>query len=108
MRTKSPRHASKPADSDGRAQTYPDIAHKTFADIGGAFDELFEDPEVPTDPGLVVDRLVELVDMKPGTRPFRSVVGFDFGVNALNATVEPHEAQLVDAMGIKEFVTLCT
>ncbi len=100
--------APKPADSDGRAQTYPDVAHKTFADIGGAFDELFEDPEVPTDPGLVVDRLVELVDMKPGTRPFRSVVGFDFGVNALNATVEPHDAQLVDAMGIKEFVTLRT
>ena len=63
--------------------------------------------EVDTDPSLVVDRFVELVDMAPGMRPFRSVVGFDFGVvNSMNDAAEPLYGQLWEAMGIADVTTL--
>ncbi len=44
--------------------------------------------------------------MKPGTRPFRSVVGVDFGVRELNASVAPHETALLENLGLTSFATL--
>jgi hypothetical protein len=70
------------------------------------FEGIFSDPETPTDPALVVDRLVELIEMKPGFRPFRSVVGIDVGVRERNAAIEPYDAALLEAMGLTSFVTL--
>lgn len=96
----------RPEDTEGRAETYPAVAHQTFEEMGSAFEGLFKDPETPTDPGLVVDRIIELTEMNAGTRPFRSVVGVDFGVRELNASVEPHEAALLEAMGLTSFATL--
>ncbi len=95
-----------PADTDGRAGGYPEIVHQTLAGMGAMFDGLFNDPATPTDPQLVVDRLLELVAMRPGTRPFRSVVGVDFGVGARNAAVEPFDAGLLQAAGLTDFATL--
>ncbi|MDE3155822.1 MAG: SDR family NAD(P)-dependent oxidoreductase [Acidobacteriota bacterium] len=95
-----------PADADGRAGSYPPVVHETFAAIGGMFEGLFHDPGAPTDPGLVVDRLVELIDMPAGSRPFRSVVGVDFGVRARNAAVEPHDAAVLEAAGLTSFARL--
>lgn len=55
-----------------------------------AFEELFEGDEVNTEQSLVVDTFVELVDTAPGTRPFRSLVGFDFGVvGPMNEAADP-------------------
>ena len=96
----------RPADADGRAQTYPAVAHETFESMGGAFEGLFNDPEVPTDPSMVVDRMIELVEMDRGTRPFRNPVGVDFGTRERNAQSEPHDAALLEAMGITDFATL--
>jgi NAD(P)-dependent dehydrogenase (short-subunit alcohol dehydrogenase family) len=95
-----------PEDTEGRAETYPAVAHHTFDEMGRAFEGLFKDPETPTDPGLVVDRIIELTKMDAGTRPFRSVVGVDFGVRELNASVEPQEATLLEALGLTSFTTL--
>ncbi|MCY2959000.1 MAG: SDR family oxidoreductase [Planctomycetota bacterium] len=95
-----------PADLDGRGKAYPAVVHQTLEGMGGAFEGLFQDPAVPTDPKLVVDRLVELVEMRAGTRPFRSVVGVDFGVRDLNAGAERQEEGAVDAMGLRAFATL--
>ena len=95
-----------PEDRDGRVATYPEAAHQAFAGLGAAFEGIFKDPAAPTDPTLVVDRMIELTEMTPGTRPFRSVVGIDFGVRELNASVEPHEAALMDAMGLTAFATI--
>lgn len=96
-----------PADEDGRASTYPAGLHQTFEGMGAAFNEMFEGDEVDTDPDRVVDRFVELVDMAPGTRPFRSLVGFDFGVVApLNEAAEPLYGQLLEGMGMAEVATL--
>jgi hypothetical protein len=74
--------------------------------MGSKFDAIFSDPKMPTDPGLVVARIAELVEMDAGTRPFRNVVGVDFGTRELNASVEPHEAALMEAMGMTSFTTL--
>jgi hypothetical protein len=54
-----------------------------------------------------VDTFVQLANMAPGTRPFRSVVGFDFGVvGPMNDAVEPLYAQLLEAMGMAEVSTM--
>ena len=94
------------ADVEGRVDTYPAVARETFEGMNGAFDAMFEDPETPTDPQAVVDCIVELTNMKPGTRPFRSVVGVDFGVEDRNAAVEPFDAGVLEAFGMTAFATL--
>lgn len=97
---------SRPEDAEGRANSYPETAHRAFEQMGSAFEELFKDPETPTDPALVADHIVELVGRKAGTSPFRSVIGVDFGVGQLNARREPHEAGLLESLGLTRFGTL--
>jgi NAD(P)-dependent dehydrogenase (short-subunit alcohol dehydrogenase family) len=99
--------APAPADADGRAAAYPAALHEAFEGMGAAFEEMFASPEVNTDPELVVDTFIELADMAPGTRPFRSVVGFDFGVvGPMNAAVEPFYGEVLEAMGMAEVSTI--
>ncbi len=96
----------RPDDTSGRAGSYPAAAQQAFEHMGSAFETIFADPSMPTQPGLVVDRIAELIGMNAGTRPFRSVVGVDFGVRELNASVEPHENALMGAMGLESFAAL--
>lgn len=96
----------RPDDNSGRTGDYPAAAQQAFEQMGSAFDAIFADASMPTQPGLVVDRISELIEMNAGTRPFRSVVGVDFGVRELNASVEPHENALMGAMGLASFATL--
>lgn len=100
--------APAPEDREGRIGTYPEVVRQTLEGLGEAFQGMFDDPEVPTDPSLVVDRFVELVEMEPGTRPFRSPVGVDLGVSHRNADDEKHEPPLLEAFGMTEFATLRT
>ena len=95
-----------PVDAEGRAASYPATVHETFAAMGGMFEGLFKSPDVPTDPALVVHRLVELVEMPAGTRPFRSVVGVDLGVRARNDAVEPFDIGVLEGAGMTAFATL--
>ena len=67
---------------------------------------MFNDPETPTDPGLVVDRMIALTEMNAGTRPFRSVVGVDVGVQERNAAAEPFDAAVLEVFGMTSFATL--
>lgn len=97
-----------PKDEDGRGKTYPDGIHQFFENMGAAFEGMFNDPEVPTDPIDVVNRFVELSDLAPGTRPFRSVVGVDIGVRDRNASDEAHDGPFIQAMGMEEIVKLRT
>ncbi len=98
----------RPKDEENRAGSYPEAAQQTFDSMGAAFEGMFSDPEVPTDPGDVVNRFVELIDMAPGTRPFRSVVGVDMGVTERNATDEAHDGPFLQMMGLEDFVQLQT
>ena len=95
-----------PADADGYGTTYPPVAHETLAGFGAAFQGMFDDPDVPTDPALVVDAIADLVAMTPGTRPLRTVVGVDLGVRERNAVLEPHDAGVLEALGMTGFATL--
>ena len=96
----------QPADADGRAATYPAALHETFAAMGAAFDEMFGDPEVPTDPQMVVDETIALCEMTPGTRPLRTVVGVNFGVDGMNEAATGFEAGVLEAFGMTEVTTL--
>lgn len=96
----------RPADREGRSATYPAVAHATFENLGQAFEAMFADPETPTDPAMVVERIVELIAMPAGSRPFRSVVGVDVGVAARNAAAEPFDAAVLEAFGMTDFATL--
>jgi hypothetical protein len=90
-----------------RAATYSKALHQAAEGMGAAFEQVFEGDEVNTDPSLVVDTIVELAGMARGTRPFRSVVGFDFGVvGPMNEAAEPLYGQLYEAMGLAEVVTI--
>lgn len=95
-----------PADADGCGATYPPVVHETLAGFGAAFQGMFDDPDVPTDPALVVDAIADLVAMAPGTRPLRTVVGVDLGVRERNAAIETHDAGVLEALGMTGFATL--
>ncbi|PAP75454.1 SDR family oxidoreductase [Rubrivirga marina] len=97
-----------PADADGRAATYPDTVAGAFGAMGAEFQAMLARPDTPTDPALVVEAVTELLAMAPGTRPFRTVVGLDFGVRARNESDAPHDAALAEAFGMTELATLAT
>lgn len=84
------------------------MARQTFDGLGNAFQGMFDDPSVPTDPDMVVDCYLELVEMEPGTRPFRSAVGLDLGVTERNEDDAKHDGPLMEAFEMVEFTTLKT
>jgi NAD(P)-dependent dehydrogenase (short-subunit alcohol dehydrogenase family) len=96
----------RPADAEGRVGTYPAVAHEAFENVGKAFEGMFNDPNTPTDPEMVVEQIIALTDMRAGRRPFRSVVGVDVGVGERNTAVEPFDAAVLEAFGLTSFATL--
>jgi NAD(P)-dependent dehydrogenase (short-subunit alcohol dehydrogenase family) len=98
----------KPEDGDGRGKTYPDVAHQTLEGMSGGFEGMFADPDTPTDPSVVVDSIIGLIEMPAGTRPLRTVLGVDFGVRDLNAAAEPIETAAIEALGLTPFATLAS
>lgn len=64
------------------------------------FMQLFEDENAPTDPMEVVRAFEELIDAPNGTRPLRTIVGLDFGSQAINDAVEPIRKTILDSMEI--------
>lgn len=99
-------NSPRPADADNRVATYPAIAHAALESLDHAFEGMFNDPQTPTDPGMVVEQIIALIDAGAGTRAFRSVVGVDVGVRERNAAVEPFDAGVLAAFGMTEFATL--
>jgi NAD(P)-dependent dehydrogenase (short-subunit alcohol dehydrogenase family) len=95
-----------PEDADDRTATYPAVVHETFEGMGAAFQGFFIDPDVPTDPAIVVDAIADLIAMEPGTRPFRTCLGMDLGVRHRNSVLDPLDAGLLESMGMAEFATL--
>lgn len=95
-----------PADEESRAAAYPQASHETFAGMAAAFEGMFNDPAVPTDPDDVVHRFVQLIDMPHGARPFRSVVGVDLGIGERNASDEAHDPPFLEMLGLDGFAAL--
>lgn len=63
----------------------------------------YDDPELPTDPMIVVKDFERLIKMAPGTRPMRTVSGLDWGVIALNEATEPFRVGGLEGMGISDW-----
>ncbi|NDY96896.1 SDR family NAD(P)-dependent oxidoreductase [Wenzhouxiangella limi] len=96
----------QPADADQRVADYPEVARTAYKSVGDAFDGMFNDPDTPTDPAMVVTEIIALIDTPAGRRPFRTVVGVDVGVRERNAAVEPFDRDVLEAFGMTEFSTL--
>lgn len=92
--------ARRPADMDREAE-YGEVAG-LMDQLAGAFEELFADPAVPTDPSLVADAIVRLVEAPHGERPVRTVVGADLGVEALNEAVEPFRTGVLATLDMSD------
>lgn len=86
----------QPADS-GRAQEYGEIAK-----LPGAFvqflSEVFSSAEAP-DSHDVAKELVKLIATPAGQRPDRVIVGAGYGADAVNAAVQPIQAQMISGIG---------
>jgi NAD(P)-dependent dehydrogenase (short-subunit alcohol dehydrogenase family) len=85
-----------------RAAAYPHVAAfgEQFTNI---VTEAFENEDAPTDPMLVVETFERLIDMPIGKRPLRTIVGLDFGLQAVNDAVEPIRLKALESMGLSEW-----
>lgn len=90
-----------PAD-DERVEAYGEKGREVYDTVMAALEGVIEDADAPSDPALVVDTLVELVEAEPGERPFRSVVGVDFGTRGINEDLEPHRQGVLGGLGMPE------
>jgi NAD(P)-dependent dehydrogenase (short-subunit alcohol dehydrogenase family) len=64
------------------------------------FSEFFSSPSAP-DTREVAAGILRLVQLPPGTRPFRTVCGVDFGANALNQLIAPFQAAVLRELGLE-------
>ena len=68
--------------------------------FGEAIQQIFENPEAPSDPMMIVKTFEDLINAAPGGRPIRSMVGLDFGAGAINEAVEPIRKQILEGLNI--------
>lgn len=73
-----------------------------FAGFQGQVQSAFENAEAPTDPMLVVQSFETLMNLPNGSRPIRTMVGLDFGLQALNDATEPIRKGVLASMGLAE------
>jgi len=64
------------------------------------FSDFFSSPSAP-DTREVADGILRLVQLPPGTRPFRTVCGVDFGANELNRLIAPLQAEVLRELGLE-------
>lgn len=51
---------------------------------------------------LVVKAFEKLIDLPSGSRPLRTMVGLDFGLQELNDSVEPIRKKVLESMGLAD------
>jgi len=90
----------EPADAES-AKAYSHVTGY-FSGFGENVEAMFKDPDAPTDPQIVVDDFIALIDAAPGKRPLRTVSGVDFGVRHINGLLEPVRVAAVEEMGLAE------
>lgn len=71
-------------------------------DMSERFYRVFDDPSAPTDPAEVAAAIMRLIDTPAGERPFRTVVGIDFGMEELNRKTEPYYDGVLETYGVPE------
>lgn len=94
-----------PLDMD-RASAYRHL-DGVRAEIQGRFARMLSDPAAPTDPQLVADAILDLIETPAGERPLRTVVGLDFdAVRDLNAATEPYRMRALEFLGVERLADL--
>lgn len=88
-----------PAASEEIASAYSHVG-EFFEGFGQQVEEMFENPEAPTDPMIVVKIFEDLINSPNGSRPLRTIAGLDFGFQALNDAVEPIRKASLASMGL--------
>ncbi len=73
-----------------------------FAGFQGQVQSAFENAEAPTDPMLVVQSFETLMNLPNGSRPIRTMVGLDSGLQAPNDATEPIRKGVLASMGLAE------
>ena len=68
--------------------------------IRSVYQQMFADAAAPTDPEMVVDAIVELIDTPAGERPLRTTIGIEMGTVAINEAVAPIQAGVLTALGM--------
>ncbi|TXE03727.1 SDR family oxidoreductase [Algoriphagus aquimarinus] len=63
----------------------------------------FADPNAPTDPIIIVEAFENLINMPNGSRPLRTMVGLNFGLQAVNEVTEPIRQGLLQAFEISDW-----
>jgi NAD(P)-dependent dehydrogenase (short-subunit alcohol dehydrogenase family) len=63
----------------------------------------FADENAPTDPMIVVKTFERLIDTPAGKRPLRTIVGMDFGVQAINDAMEPFRIGVLESFQITDW-----
>ncbi|MEB2782658.1 SDR family oxidoreductase [Algoriphagus sp. C2-6-M1] len=63
----------------------------------------FADPDAPTDPIIIVEAFENLINMPNGSRPLRTMVGLNFGLQAVNDVTEPIRQGLLQAFEITDW-----
>jgi NAD(P)-dependent dehydrogenase (short-subunit alcohol dehydrogenase family) len=100
-------NSPSPGDSARLAQNVK--LNNTFlammADFKG---NVFENPEAPVDPQILVDTMIELIEMDAGKRPVRTVAGLDFGVKEINRLTDPFRRQALGGMGLEHLESVAT
>ena len=74
-----------------------------FEGFGQQVEQMFENPDAPTDPMIVVKIFEDLINTPAGSRPFRTIAGLDFGLQALNDAAEPIRKAGLEALQIADW-----
>lgn len=91
-----------PSENEEISKAYQHVGEfsETF---GGQVMSAFEDSNAPTDPMLVVKAFEGLINMENGERPIRTMVGMDFGLQAINEVTEPIRQNLLQTFEIPDW-----
>ena len=74
-----------------------------------AFDQMFETQPDETDPQHVVEAILDLIAMRPGERPLRTVVGrADFGAAKVNELTASIGREMLAAVGLQHLENVAT
>ncbi|HSM37641.1 MAG TPA: SDR family oxidoreductase [Longimicrobiales bacterium] len=71
-------------------------------EMASRFYTVFDDPSAPTDPAEAARAIVEVIGTPAGERPFRTVVGIDFGMDELNRKTAPYYEGVLESYGVRE------
>jgi short-subunit dehydrogenase len=71
--------------------------------FGAQIQNMYADENTPTDPMIVVKIFEDLINMPVGSRPFRTIAGLDFGMQALNDVTEPIRKGVLESMNMSDW-----